>query len=112
MAPDTPVLRGVAGLGAVALDVRLEDTRAHVATLEAVAVVDISDGDRPQLVTQVPTPGPALDVAQRDDLLIVADWDEIRGLSVADPDLPQIVLALSAASRLTRRLHCWEQKRN
>lgn len=92
VAPDDPVLRGAAGLGAVALAVALDGPRAHVATLEAVAVVDVADGDQPELLAQVPTPGAALDLVPRGDLLVLADWDEVRGISVADPTLPQLRL--------------------
>ncbi|MCA9705418.1 MAG: redoxin domain-containing protein [Myxococcales bacterium] len=92
VAPDDPVLQGAAGLGAVALDVELHDARAYVATLEAVAVVDVTDATQPQLMAQVPTPGAALDLARRDDLLVLADWDEVRGISVADPRAPRLRL--------------------
>jgi len=92
VAADDPVLRATAGLGAVALGVHLDGDRAYVATLEAVAIVDLSDPDEPELIVQLPTPGVALDVAQRGDLLLVADWDEISGVSLADPDAPQLLL--------------------
>ncbi|MCH9686176.1 MAG: hypothetical protein K0V04_32385, partial [Deltaproteobacteria bacterium] len=78
VAPDEPVLQGTVGLGAVAVDVRISEDRAHVATLEAVAVVDIADPAAPDLIVQLPTQGPALDLTRHDDLLLVADWDEIR----------------------------------
>ena len=83
---DDPVLRSTLPIAGSSRDLILQDDRAYVATSGAIAIVDVSDRDAPEILGEVSTAGTALELSPIDDgVIVVAEWDRIRGYDVSDP---------------------------
>lgn len=94
VAEDDPVLLSTLSIPGSSRDVLIEEERAYVAASGAVAIVDVSDPESPQLLGQTETSGTALDLGLvAENVVAVAEWDRIRGYDLSDATAPEQIFS-------------------
>jgi hypothetical protein len=93
--PLAPVVLGSVSLGTASFGLALDRDRPDIAYVAAgtagVAVIDIGDLARPEVLTKIPTPGLSMRVDQAAGQLHVAAWRDARAYDVSKPAEPRFI---------------------